>query len=172
MLPPASIEHEESPQDLNKMTVFKLLKGFKLQQYANKMSELGFKSDIYKLTFLSHRERDELMQSIHMLPGHRDRMNELFSIIESLNPKNTLKKALINAAKQSSKIKPGLPSSESKGKSTSHERQQYPENIYSKESLGSRPSIGAKSSSVQRKSPSQPSKISNNSAQSNPHGNL
>ena len=46
------------------------------------MSEFGFKSDIYKLAFLSHREREELMQNIHMLPGHKDRMNELFTIIE------------------------------------------------------------------------------------------
>ena len=81
-LPVNSIDHDDSPQDLNKMTIFKLLSGFKLQQYANKMSELGFKSDIYKLAFLSHREREELMQNIHMLPGHKDRMNELFSIIE------------------------------------------------------------------------------------------
>ena len=81
------------------MTIFKLLKSFKLQQYAYKLAELGYKSDIYKLAFLSHREREDLMQNIHMMPGHRDRMNELFSIIESLNPKSSLKKTLINAAK-------------------------------------------------------------------------
>jgi len=65
---------EDSPQDLNKMTIFKLLKGFKLQQYSNKMCQLGFKQDIYKLSFLSHRERDDLMELMNMLPGHRERM--------------------------------------------------------------------------------------------------
>ena len=60
-MPPSSIEHDDSPQDLNKMTIFKLLAGFKLQQYSHRMTEFGFKSDIFKLAFLSHREREELM---------------------------------------------------------------------------------------------------------------
>jgi len=43
---------------------------------------MGFTQDIYKLSFLSHREKDDLISALNMVPGHKDRMNELFSIIE------------------------------------------------------------------------------------------
>ena len=51
------------------------------------MCQLGYAKDIYKLAFLSHRERDELQDNLNMLPGHRERMSDLFKIIEQLNPK-------------------------------------------------------------------------------------
>ena len=46
------------------------------------MSELGFKQDIYKLAFLSHREKEELSLNLNMLPGHKDKLLDLFKIIE------------------------------------------------------------------------------------------
>ena len=39
------------------------------------------------------------MVNLNMLPGHRDKMNELFKIIEHLNPKNQIKLTLQNAMK-------------------------------------------------------------------------
>ena len=63
------------------------------------MANYGFSQDIYKLAFMSHRERDELMDNINMLPGHREKMFDLFRIIEQLNPKHTLRSTLLNAAK-------------------------------------------------------------------------
>lgn len=90
---------DDTPTDLHKTQIFKLLSGFKLQQYANKMSSQGFQHDIYKLAFLSHREREELVLNLNMLPGHRDKMFDLFRIIEQLNPKKQLKQALVNAMK-------------------------------------------------------------------------
>lgn len=63
------------------------------------MSQFGFAQDIYKLAFMSHREREELMDNLNMLPGHRDKMFDLFRIIEQLNPKHTLRSTLQNAAK-------------------------------------------------------------------------
>lgn len=41
--------------EVHSKPIFKLLKGFKLQQYAIKMIEMGFGEDIYKLAMLSHR---------------------------------------------------------------------------------------------------------------------
>jgi len=90
---------EEAPQDLNKRAIFQLLRKFKLQQYSNQMSKQGYSNDIFTLAFLSYRERDELMVNLNMLPGHRDKMNELFKIIEHLNPKNQIKLTLQNAMK-------------------------------------------------------------------------
>ena len=39
-----------------------------------------------------------------MLPGHKERMLDLFKIIEQLNPKNSLKHTLSNAVKHSNKV--------------------------------------------------------------------
>lgn len=58
------------------------------------MASCGFGRDIYKLAFLSHRERDDLIESLNMLPGHRERMAELFRLVEQLNPKSQLRHAL------------------------------------------------------------------------------
>lgn len=65
------------------------------------MSDFGYTDDIFKLAFLSHKEREDLMHTLHMLPGHKERMNNLFKIIEQLNPKQTIRKTLQNAQKQS-----------------------------------------------------------------------
>lgn len=98
---PLSLEDGESPGELQKMAIFQLLRKFKLQQYANRMSHFGFARDIYKLAFLSHREREDLMENLNMLPGHKDKMNDLFRIVEQLNPKNSLRQTLLQALRSS-----------------------------------------------------------------------
>ena len=77
---------QDSPKEVSKSAIFYLLRKFKLQQYAHKMGQFGYSTHIYKLAFLSHRERDELMDHLNMMPGHRDKMFDLFRIIEQLNP--------------------------------------------------------------------------------------
>jgi hypothetical protein len=46
------------------------------------MQEIGYGTHIYKLCFLSYREKEELFENLNMLPGHREKMTELFKIIE------------------------------------------------------------------------------------------
>jgi hypothetical protein len=46
------------------------------------MSQFGYSKHIYKLAFLSHREREDLMENLNMLPGHKEKMFDLFRIIE------------------------------------------------------------------------------------------
>ena len=46
------------------------------------MSQFGFARDIYKLAFLSHREREDLVENLNMLPGHKDKMYDLFRVVE------------------------------------------------------------------------------------------
>jgi hypothetical protein len=62
--------------------VSKLLRGFKLSQYASRMGELGYSQDIFKLCFLSHREREDLMMALCMSAPEKMRMGNLFKIIE------------------------------------------------------------------------------------------
>ena len=56
--------------------------------------DLGYGQDVYKLAVLSHREKDELMGMLHMLPGHKERFVNLFKMIEQLNPKSQVQKLL------------------------------------------------------------------------------
>ena len=63
------------------------MRGFKLSHYATKMGENGYSQDIFKLSFLSHREREDLMMVLQMTAPEKVRMIELFKIIEQLNPK-------------------------------------------------------------------------------------
>jgi len=49
------------------------------------MNELGFGEDIYKLTILSGRQREELIDKLHSLPGHRQKMIEFFKILDTVN---------------------------------------------------------------------------------------
>ena len=51
------------------------------------MGENGYSQDIFKLSFLSHREREDLMMVLQMTAPEKVRMIELFKIIEQLNPK-------------------------------------------------------------------------------------
>jgi hypothetical protein len=76
------------------------LRKFKLQQYANKLAQQGYEHDVYKLAFLSYRERDSLMEGLNMLPGHQQRMVKLFKLVETLNPKQQLRQTLANAVKK------------------------------------------------------------------------
>ena len=62
--------------------ITKLLRGFKLTQYATKMTDLGYADDVFKLAVLSNREREEVLGTLKMLPGHRERFNNLFKTIE------------------------------------------------------------------------------------------
>ena len=46
------------------------------------MSEMGYGDDIYKLAILCHREREELVDKLHALPGHKSKLIEFFRIID------------------------------------------------------------------------------------------
>ena len=46
------------------------------------MADMGFAEDIYKLAILSHRQREELVDKLNVMPGHKSKLNEFFKIIE------------------------------------------------------------------------------------------
>ena len=46
------------------------------------MTELGFGEDIYKLAMFSHRQREELIEKLYALPGHKSKFTEFFKIID------------------------------------------------------------------------------------------
>ena len=46
------------------------------------MTELGYGEDIYKLAMLSHRQREEIIDKLFALPGHRTKFSEFFKVID------------------------------------------------------------------------------------------
>lgn len=43
---------------------------------------MGFGDEIYKLALLSNRQREDLIDKLHVLPGHKSKLYELFKIID------------------------------------------------------------------------------------------
>jgi hypothetical protein len=43
---------------------------------------MGYGDDIYRLALLSHRQRDELIDKLNVLPGHKCKLHEFFKIVE------------------------------------------------------------------------------------------
>mmetsp|Transcript_9405 Transcript_9405/g.8907 ORF Transcript_9405/g.8907 Transcript_9405/m.8907 type:complete len:154 (+) Transcript_9405:250-711(+) len=89
------------PTDIYHRPIFRLLKAFKLQQYAMRMAEMGFGEDIYKLALLSHRQKEELIEKMYLLPGHKSKLQEFFKVIEHLYPRTAIAKTIESAQKES-----------------------------------------------------------------------
>lgn len=70
--------------------IFKFLQTFKLQQYAKQFREFGFTNDVCKLGMLMPWERHELLNKLHLMPGHWAWFVSLFEIIgKKVDPKIT-----------------------------------------------------------------------------------
>jgi len=72
---------------ISDLPIFQLLKAFKLQQYAIKLTELGYGEDIYKLALLQAKQRTDLIDNLKVLPGHNAKLMSLFDVIDELYPK-------------------------------------------------------------------------------------
>ena len=46
------------------------------------MTEMGYGEDIYKLALLSQRQREDLIDKLHALPGHKSKLLEMFRVID------------------------------------------------------------------------------------------
>lgn len=45
---------------------------------------MGYGEDIYKLALLSHRQREEILDKLYVLPGHKSKFEEFFRIIDQV----------------------------------------------------------------------------------------
>ena len=54
---------------------------------------MGFENDVYKLTMLTHRKKQEIIDSIELLPGHKQRMIDLFRRIDNVSTEQFRKKS-------------------------------------------------------------------------------
>ena len=77
-----------SVDKVSSMPIFKLLQGFKLQQYAKALFELGYGYEIYKFTFLSENAKANLINKLNLMPGHRARFLNFFEFWKRSYPKD------------------------------------------------------------------------------------
>ena len=47
--------------------------------------DLGYADDVYKLSMMSQRRKNEVMTSIEFLPGHKQRLIDLFKRIDTVS---------------------------------------------------------------------------------------
>lgn len=81
--------------------IYKLLKAFKLEQYAKMMQEHGFSVEIYKLVLLN----DDQINRFQVLPQHSQRFAEMFTFVHQLWSKE----------EAMAEIKQGTPLEQTKG---------------------------------------------------------
>ena len=46
------------------------------------MSDFGYENDIYMLGLLNNKEREDMMNQLKLMPGHRERMIAMFNVID------------------------------------------------------------------------------------------
>ena len=79
----AYIEIDKS--NLPSLPIYQLLRAFNLQQYTLKLAEKGYGSDVYKLALLTSQGRDDLVDQLKALPGHRAKLAGFFTVIDQVS---------------------------------------------------------------------------------------
>lgn len=67
--------------------MYQLLKAFKLQQYTLKMLDLGYGHDMYKLALLNYQQREDFIDQLKVMPGHKAKIAGFFSVIDEIYPR-------------------------------------------------------------------------------------
>ena len=58
---------------------------------SQRLDDMGYGDDCYKLTMLNMNKTEELITVLDPLPGHRTKLQDLFRKIQSVSIKNTAK---------------------------------------------------------------------------------
>ena len=82
------LNERESTTKLTELPIYKLLKVFKLQQYSKKMDDMGYGHDVYKLALLTPAQRDDFVELLKVMPGHKAKIAGFFAVIDDIYPRN------------------------------------------------------------------------------------
>lgn len=78
------VDVDPKPQSVKGSRVFNMLKTLDLQQYSRKIFELGYDNDLCKLAFLNKKQRKDFIQSLKPLPGHKDKLTMMFTMLDDI----------------------------------------------------------------------------------------
>ena len=102
ILEPKSSQLQFQTPNTSHMPIYRLLQPFKLQSYvkvslpceilpnfyipfSQSFLEMGYSEEVYKLTMITHRKKQELIDSMNVLPAHRQRFTDLFKRIDHVS---------------------------------------------------------------------------------------
>jgi hypothetical protein len=97
-------ELESQAQSVKGSRAFNMLKSLDLQQYSRKFVELGYDNDLCKLAFLNKKQRKDFILSLKPLPGHKDKLSSMFSMLDEIFEKEGMSK-IIKHISNSKKIR-------------------------------------------------------------------
>lgn len=81
---------EIDKSNLPGLPIYQLLRAFNLQQYTLKFAERGYGSDVYKLALLTTNGRNDLVDQLKALPGHKAKLAGFFTVIDQIYPRQTV----------------------------------------------------------------------------------
>ena len=74
--------------NLPSLPIYQLLRAFNLQQYTLKLAEKGYGTDVYKLALLTPQQRDDLVEQLRPMPGHKAKLGAFFAVIDQIYPRD------------------------------------------------------------------------------------
>lgn len=54
------------------------------------MDEMGYGQDVYKLALLSHKQRDDFVEQLKVMPGHKAKIAGFFSVLDEIYPRQVV----------------------------------------------------------------------------------
>lgn len=84
-------------EQLIDLPIYKLLKVFKLNQYAHKMNDMGYGQDVYKLALLSAKQREDFVEMLKVMPGHKAKIAGFFTVIDEMYPRSIVAEQIQSA---------------------------------------------------------------------------
>jgi hypothetical protein len=88
------VDLDSQPQSIKGSRAFNMLKSLDLQQYSRKFVELGYDNDLCKLAFLNIKQRKDFIQSLKPLPGHKDKLSSMFTMLDEIFEKEGMSKII------------------------------------------------------------------------------
>lgn len=58
------------------------------------MHEMGYGSDMYRLALLSQQQREDVVDQLKAMPGHKAKIAGFFSVIDELYPKSVIQEQI------------------------------------------------------------------------------
>lgn len=52
------------------------------------MNEMGYGHDMYKLALMSQGQRDDFVDQLKVMPGHKAKISGFFAVIDEIYPRN------------------------------------------------------------------------------------
>lgn len=71
------------------------------------MHDLGYGFDMYKLALLNYQQREDFIDQLKVMPGHKAKIAGFFSVIDEIYPRQVVQEQIYAATPNKQHLKPG-----------------------------------------------------------------